>query len=128
MKQKLRDFVIALFFIYARAYYFLTAYLPRRLPIDTQDWVRLKAILAEFYGVTDQPEFWATVAGHVASTPSYMSRRSYAFLSTVAKRLTVNAAAQQVRVQAGRELEARLAEAVKKEAMKPEIVNAPEAV
>lgn len=81
----------------------------RNLPVNAEEWIELKRVLTTYFGVPDQPEFWATIAGHVCSVPGGKIQASYQYLANVGNRLTINAAAQTVRQAAVRQLEERLA-------------------
>lgn len=109
-------------------YYWLTAWIPRLLPRDANEWQRLQEILVDYYGLPDTAPVWATIAGHVCSTPSYRIRRSYAYLANVARRLQVNAEGQKIsqhaKAQLMKLLEQKMQENAQKENIKAAVAEA----
>jgi hypothetical protein len=74
----------------AKAYYHVTAYVPRRLPTNQWEFVEFKRRLIQYYGLEDRHDVWLTVCGHVTATPATKLRKSYGSIANAAKRLQVN--------------------------------------
>jgi hypothetical protein len=73
-----------------KAYYHVTAYIPRRLPRSLEDFMALKEILMKGYGLEDRPDVWFTVCGQMTSTSATSIRKPYAHYVNAAKRLETN--------------------------------------
>lgn len=95
-----------------RAFYLLTAYLPRRLPTNPDEYERFKLVLVGAFGVVDEPKTWITVAGHVRSVDAKRIRCPWGHIANAAKRLTVNELATADHKAAVRALHERLKGAV----------------
>lgn len=102
-----------------KAYYHLTAYLPRPLPKNTEDLLRLKVTMTNSYGLKDSPEVWYTIASQISSTPSTKIRKSYGSMVNAAKRLDINKVAQGLKEHIIQEHEAKIIKITEN------IVNAP---
>lgn len=100
----------------SRAYYQLTAYIPRKLPGNEAEYLKMKHVMVDAYAVTDEAQSWATIAGHITSTPTNQLRRPWGWLANTAKRLHVNALAQSHRQKAVEENNAKLEKLFKVEA------------
>lgn len=77
-----------------KLYYFLTGYLPRRLPSTKDELDALRCTLQLYYGLGDSLDEWICVLGHLQATPARSLRNSYINLVNPAKRLRVNKLAQ----------------------------------
>ncbi len=97
-----------------KLYYYLTAHYPRRMPETESEYLRLKEVLLQYFGVEDTSYVWVTVAGLVQNTKPTSIRKSYGSIANGAKRLKVNAIAQDQKVLAGKALEAKLKELAEK--------------
>lgn len=75
-------------------YYLLTAYFPRPLPRTSEEFIRIKEIFIQYYGLEDKPDIWLTVIGHMTSVPTSRLRKSYGNIVNAAKRLRINASLQ----------------------------------
>lgn len=71
-------------------YYKLTAYMPRRMPQTSDEYMKFKEIMMKYYGVEDNPAAMATVASHLGSIPAWSMKVQYGVLANTAKRLVVN--------------------------------------
>ncbi len=80
--------------IFGKLYYWLTAYVPRRLPTTEAQYDRFKNVLVDCYGVPNEPQVWALVSGQIASTPAHKLRKSWGHIANAAKRLGINGLAQ----------------------------------
>lgn len=97
--------------IAAKLYYKTTAHLPRKLPESQAELVRLKFILSGAFSLEDKEQTWAAVLGQITSTPAHKMRKSYATLANAARRMTVNAIAQEEKMRMVNSLQARLQKA-----------------
>ena len=93
-----------------RAYYHLTAYIPRRLPTDHAELNDFRGTLQQYFGLEDKHEVWLTVYGHIQSTPATSLRKSYGSIANAAKRLQVNKTAQEQKIVAIQALQLMLKE------------------
>lgn len=98
------------------AYFKITAYIPRRLPMTVQEWYDLKRILNQYYGLEDHPQTWYTVSSQLLAGPPTSLRRSYGLIANATKKLRLIALVQSERDIAAKELNARLEEKVKEAA------------
>lgn len=103
-----------------KIYWIVTSWIPRPLPRSKAEWEKFKKVLSLFLNVPNEPQSWATVAGHVSAIPSHNTRKPYRYFANVAKRLAINKLAQDERslaLQTIKEsLEAKMKELVDKEA------------
>lgn len=97
-----------------KAYYLLTAYIPRRLPRTVDEFYSLQYTLITYYGLEDREDVWLAVCGHITSTPATKLRKSYADLANPGKRLSINKIAQDQKQFYISELENKLKEATEK--------------
>lgn len=106
----------------SRAYYHLTARVPRKLPRTPEEFANLRRIMVDGYGCNDQPSTTMVLAGQVTSTEAHKIRKSYGHIANCIKRLEINAIAAEFRGQAIQENNARLEAAAQKvaDAMKAE--------
>lgn len=81
-----------------KAYYVLTAYVPRKLPRTEEEFMFLRSILIGCYDVKDEAPTWMTVAGQITSTPGHKLRKPWGHIANSAKRLGVNKLAQSYRM------------------------------
>lgn len=98
-----------------RAYYILTAYLPRRLPETNAQYERFLDVLKHAYDVRDEPMAWATVGGQIKSTEARRIRKPWGHIANAAKRLHINAVAHNLQIMAQNQLDAKLKEAAERE-------------
>lgn len=89
-------------------YHRLTAYLPRPLPRNDIQYAKLKETLTLYYGLEDKPEIWAVIASQVQAQPCIGLRKAYGKMANEAKRLKINALAEEQKRLAYREIEAKL--------------------
>jgi len=97
-----------------RTYYQITASLPRNLPTTDQEFEKMRKVLIENYGLTNDPAIWATICGHIGGTPKVELKRSYGYLAKAGKRVGVNALAYKQGQLAVNELQDKLKEKVLK--------------
>ncbi len=97
-----------------KLYYQLTAYVPRSLPKNAEEFEKFRNVIINAYGVADDSKSWATICGHIASVPSYTLRKSYGKLANSAKRLIVNEIAHTFKAQAMNALKKQLEDAFEK--------------
>lgn len=100
---------------FKRLYYKLTAYVPRRLPHTSPEYDRFLAVLKEAYDVPDEPAAWATVGGQIKSTKAHWLHKPWGFIANAAKRLYINAVANNLQIMAQAQLTAKLEDAVARE-------------
>jgi hypothetical protein len=112
--QKIKHF-------FFKAFYQLTAYVPRRLPETEGQWDNIRKVLGAYYGVPDTLEVWITVAGQIGATPTSQIRRSYAFLANCAKRLGTNKVIHEEKLKMIKVLKDRLETVAKEEKAKGEV-------
>lgn len=98
-----------------KLYYHLTAYVPRKLPTTEAELLAMVEILKSAYGVKDEPQTYAMLAGCITSTPNHSIRRSYGYIVNSIHRLRINALAQSYRIAAIEELKYKVEQAVKQE-------------
>jgi len=94
----------------AKAYYHLTAYIPRKIPRHIDEFMILKQILMKHYGLEDRPDVWFTVCGQMTSTHATSIRKPYADYVNAAKRLETNRLARDAKIYFNNLNEARIAE------------------
>lgn len=94
-------------------FYWLTTYLPRKIPTDSVSLSRLKHILMKYYNVPNQADCWLTIYGQLHSIPAIRLRKSYGHLANAAKRLAINKLVQEEKLLEIKKLEARLEEIAK---------------
>lgn len=83
------------------------------LPENSADFKLLKEKLIVL-GVRDRPEVWYTVASHIQKLDSTVTKCSYAYLVNAARKLLINEVAQEEKVLAGLQIEAKLKEATER--------------
>ena len=98
------------FFI--KAYYHLTAYVPRKLPKDHLQLNEMREVLELYFGLPNRHDVWLTVYGQITSTPSTSLRKSYGSIANAAKRLQVNKVAHEQKLIAIEALKVMLEEKV----------------
>lgn len=81
-----------------KVYYHLTAYVPRKLPRDYDQFMKLKSIMVKYYGLEDRPDVWFTVSGQISSTDAHKSRKPYGYMVNAAKRLETNRVAREAKL------------------------------
>lgn len=86
-------------------YYYLTAYIPRQLPTSVEEYEEMKDIFMRYYGLENNAQIWATVAGQICSTPANSLRKSYGSIVNAAKRLHINKIANEQKMLAIEELQ-----------------------
>ena len=97
-------------------WFFLTAWIPRPFPKDSDDWEYVKKTLHVYFGVPDKEMCWMAAAAQVMSAPAWKMRRSYQYLANVAiRQLIVNDAARAEQQKMVVALHEKLHVAVKKE-------------
>lgn len=99
-----------------KLWYLLTGWFPRRMPQSEADFLVMRSVLIEIFGVKDEPATWATISGQIGSSAPTTIRKPYNDLANAAKRLRINAIAQSFKMKAVKELEQQLAERALKEA------------
>lgn len=101
-----------------KAFYQLTAYVPRRLPRTENEYQKLKNVLTGYYGVQNNPKVWITVASHITGTHAEKLRKPWGKIANCAKRLDINYLAQTHKLNAAedmdRDLKAKMEEQVKR--------------
>lgn len=75
---------------FKKLYYVLTIHMPRPLPRTLQEFMDLKSVLVDCYGLEDRPDVWFTVAGQISSTEATKVKKSYACYRNVGLRLETN--------------------------------------
>lgn len=90
------------------AYYYLTIALPRRLPRNMDEYSSMQVILLQYYGLKDDPMVWAIVADRVQSPKPTSIRISYRSIVNPTKRVFTNKVAQDFKLLAYAEINARL--------------------
>lgn len=93
---------------FTRAWYILTAYVHRPLPITEAEFLFFKDVMIEAYGVKDEPVSWHCIAGNIGSIKATKMRAPWGAIANTAKRLSVNKLAQSYRAKAQKDLEDRL--------------------
>ncbi len=99
-----------------KAYYHLTAYLPRKLPSSEAEFLAFRDVLLNYYSLKDEPQTYVVIAGQIQSTPGHKLRKSYGTIANHVKRVKINAIAQCYKVAANQQMEYKLSELMKKEA------------
>lgn len=94
-------------------WYNLTAYIPRLLPRNNEEYDFFLKVCFEAYGVPDSPQARATLAAQVGGVPGYRLRKAWGHLANQAKRLTVNKIAQEYKIRALSELQKQLEDQMK---------------
>lgn len=89
-------------------YYSFTIHLPRRLPRTHEEYNALKGTLHRYYGLEDDPQIWSIVANQVQSPKATSIRIPYASIVNATKRFYMNAVAQDHKMIAYKEINARL--------------------
>ncbi len=79
-------------------YYYLTAYVPRRIPRTLEEFMELKRILITYYGLEDRPDVWFTVCGQMTSTKATSIRKPYSDYVHSALRLETNRLARDAKI------------------------------
>ncbi|HRH25105.1 MAG TPA: hypothetical protein PLQ20_02080 [Candidatus Paceibacterota bacterium] len=101
-----------------KMFYTLTAHYPRVLPSTEDEYKKMKHILNAYFEVPDDAKYWATIAGQITGTTPTKMRRTYKSLSNVAKRMDVNKLAQDHKLIAYEQLEAKLKAHIEEEQKK----------
>lgn len=99
-----------------KAYYILTAYVPRKLPTTEEGFNHLKKVVVEAYGVRDDVREMTVLVGQITSTHPNKIRRSYGHMANACKRLTMNALARCYQIACEDKLKEVAAEKMKIEA------------
>jgi hypothetical protein len=73
-----------------KAYYRLTAYVPRPRPRTLEEFMTVKQILIDHFGLPDRPDVWFTVASQITVGEPTSLRRAYIYYANAAKRLPTN--------------------------------------
>lgn len=102
-------------------WYWLTAYVPRPLPTDHDEYLSFKQALHHYFGLDDNDHVWMTVASQIHSNPPTSLYRSYGKIANAAKRLKVNAIAQDQKLLALSNLETKLREKAEKLSKEAEV-------
>lgn len=90
-------------------YFQVTAWLPRRLPMNETEFDLMKYRFIQYFGLLDDPNTWMTVGGQITSTKPTSIRKSYGAMVNAAKRhMYVNPVAHHQKILAGKELERRI--------------------
>lgn len=95
-------------------WYYLTAYIPRRLPRNPDEYDRMKHALVDYFGLPNEPQVWALVAGQVTSRQAHKLRMPWGLIANAAKRIEINNVAQEDRKRALAENYKRLEAATQK--------------
>ncbi len=106
-----------------RLWYLLTAHLPRLQPRNETAMNEMQLILHKYFGVPDEPKYWATVAGNLSSVRPGKKRVSYAFLANCATKLDVTKECQRLRMHCGQQLQKKLEELTAAEAERVRLEN-----
>lgn len=83
---------------FKKLYYVLTFYMPRRLPKNLEELMKMKEIFITYYGLEDRPDIWFTVCGQISATPATHLRKPYSDMVKAAKRLAVNRLARDAKI------------------------------
>lgn len=113
--------------IFTRLFYKLTLYYPRPLPRTEGQYLKMKYIMIQAYGLEDRPAIWAVIASSLQNVKKTKLRIGYGFLINPARRLSIDGIAEAQKRLAYREIEAMLekktketADALKSEEGQPE--------
>lgn len=91
-----------------KTWFWLTAYIPRPLPTNEDEYENFQQDLIQYFGLEDNDHVWITVASQIHATPPTSLYRSYGKIANAAKRLKVNAIAQDQKLLAVGNLEHKL--------------------
>lgn len=91
-----------------KTWFWLTAYIPRPLPTNEEEYLNFQQDLIQYFGLEDNDHVWITVASQIHATPPTSLYRSYGKIANAAKRLKVNAIAQDQKLLAVGNLEHKL--------------------
>lgn len=98
-----------------KAYYLLTSYMPRKLPMTTSQFNNLKYILQSVHKVPEHPEAWIALSGQITSNQANSIRKSHGALANACKRQTIiNKLAHEQKMLVIKDLEDKLREATKR--------------
>lgn len=71
----------------SRAFYVLTAYVPRKLPTNEKEYDKLLDVFEHAFGVpVDEPAAYVAIAGHIRSVPGTKIRAPWGNIANAAKR------------------------------------------
>lgn len=107
-------------------WFWITAYVPRPLPTNHDEYLRFKQTLHHYFGLDDNDHVWITVASQIHANPPTSLYRSYGKIANAAKRLKVNAIAQDQKLLALENLHTKLETKAKEIAEKAEVDGATE--
>lgn len=100
-----------------KLYYHFTAYVPRKLPKNEAELIKIKDILIKVYGVKDEYSTYARFVGAITSTHGDSIRKSYGVIANNIKRVTINDLARSFVMSEHKKMEEKLAAATKKMAV-----------
>lgn len=96
-------------------WYWLTAYVPRKIPTSASEWDFFCYVLKEAFGVEDDPAIWMTIAGNLNSQPAQKIRVPWGYIANTGKRVKISATIREYQRLYSGVLQLRLEAAIKNE-------------